>query len=128
MLLTAYTLRVLQPLDAEFTRLADLDTAISTLAAATGPSNSIWSPGEDYAAAEQGALILQTTIMQLALLTDDYGALNRLEDAGAAYLNLLRSYHNPDGGGRSGEYPRPPARRPRRDRAHAPKPSRTACV
>ena len=36
-LLTAYTLRVLQPLDAEFTRLADLDTAISTLAAQRWP-------------------------------------------------------------------------------------------
>ncbi|MBK8033456.1 MAG: HAMP domain-containing protein [Chloroflexi bacterium] len=93
-LLTAYTLRVLQPLDAEFTRLADLDTAISTLAAQRWPVEQYLVTGEDYAAAEQGALILQTTIMQLAALTDDYGALNRLEDAGAAYLNLLRSYHN----------------------------------
>lgn len=92
LLLTAYIALRLRPLDAQFARLEAISAAAYDLAAYSGQARAYLVT--DYAAAEHAALNLQATVERLTPLLDDYGAVNRLEAAAAAYLNLTRSYHN----------------------------------
>lgn len=102
-LLTAYAALNLRPVDALLTRLEHVSAAAQDIAEQSWQVKAYLTAGSDYAAAEHAALAIQAAVERLAPLIDDYNALNQLEAASAAYINLLRSYHNVAGAADTGD-------------------------
>lgn len=93
-LLTTYVVRSLGWLETNVARSQHIGTMAQDVMAEHWQIDHYLATGDDFPAAEQAALNIQALIAQLRLLTDDYAAINQLEESGAAYLNLLRSYHS----------------------------------
>lgn len=93
-MLAAYAIHSLQPVDDLFARLEFVNAAVQTINQAQRQVENFLATGDDYAAAEQAALDIRMAVDRLILLTDASSTLTRLEEAGEANLNLLRSYHS----------------------------------
>ena len=103
LLLTAYSSSRITPLADEFAHIERISAATHEIAALRWQIERYLGTDADFAAAESGALNIQAAVERLTQLIDDYGVLDRLDEASTAYLNLLRSYHSVSASANSGE-------------------------